>query len=200
MAINPLQEYKRRDGQKSCQIWGLTAGSLEEPFYFCGLDLSKWSLTISIVLGVLSPVAEPGGVTPFLRVPPVPVPSSGPPPLSLSSLEQSLLAWWSNPASEHPPVLLCHQIIRYFSTSRGHCGLPYARSSAVLRRQQPRSVAAWQRWHKPVVVPSRPGWEGAWAAVRGTCPSSPALSCSVLQTHETLLASAAGQGEAGTPK
>lgn len=49
-----------------------------------------------------------------------------------------------------------------------------------------RSVAAWQRWHKPVVVPSHPGWEGAWAAVRGTCPSSPALSCSVLQTHETL--------------
>lgn len=78
---------------------GLTAGSLEEPFYFCGLDLSKWSLTISIMLGVLSPVTEPGGVTPFLRVLPVPVPSSGPPPLSLRSLEQSLLAWWSNPAS-----------------------------------------------------------------------------------------------------
>lgn len=150
-------------------------------------------------------------MAPRLPVPPVPMPSSGPPPLSLRSLEKSLLAWWSNPASECPPVLLCHQIIRYFSTSRGHCGLPYARSSSLLRRQQPCSVAAWQRWHKPEVVPSCPGWEGAgWScrlewpchqllSVGGTCPSSPALSI-IPQTHKTLLASGAGQCEAGTQK
>ena len=75
----------------------------------------------------------------------------------------------------------------------------------------PVQVAAWQRWHKPVLVPSCPGWEGAgWScrlewlchqllSVRGTCPSSPALSI-VLQTHKALMASGAGQDEAGTQK
>lgn len=53
MAINPLKELKRCAGQKSCQIWGLTSGNLEELFYGCSLDLSKWILVISIGLGAL---------------------------------------------------------------------------------------------------------------------------------------------------
>lgn len=92
---------------------------------------------------------EPGGVTPCLTV--LPLTSSGPLSLSFASLEQSLLVLWSNPALQ---CSLCDQIIRYFSTSRGHCVLPYAHFSAVLCRHQPWSVTACQGLHKLLV-----GWD-----------------------------------------
>lgn len=73
---------------------------------------------------------EPGGVTPHLPVPPLP--RSGSSPLYFARLEQSLLILWSNPAVQ----CSSDQIIRYFSTSRGHCVLPYAHFPAVLWRHQ----------------------------------------------------------------
>lgn len=62
-----------------------------------------------------------------------------------------------------------------------------------------------------VMAPSWLGWEGAgWSCrlewlchqlltIAATCPFSPALSI-ILQTHEALLASGAGQDKAGTQK
>lgn len=119
---------------------------------------------------------EPGGSHACLSLP---LPSSGPPSLSFASLEQSLMVLWSNPAVQ---CSNCDQIIRYSSTSRGHCVLPYAHFSAVLWRHQPWSVAACQGLHKFVM-----GWDHHTQVGKGGHEAWVALSpAAVCQGHSSL--------------
>lgn len=128
--------------------------------------------------------------------------------LVLCCLELFLLITWSNPAVQCSPVLLCHQIIRYFSTSRGHCVLPYALlcSGGISPAQWLPARGCTSFWWAGTIIP-RLGRVvvKVWVALspaavcQGHLSSSPALSIA-LQTQEALLVSGLGQGETGIQK